>query len=150
MILLYDKEDEINNQKKLISMKDKAEIVIEMNGSELIIKKNRNGLAESKILNIFKTDKKELVRNEYGFMFEYEDGWEIILYYGENDYKDFNCDEDCWDDAIDYWNLFFKNGGNKYHYKFQSFEQMDELNVDFDELENKPIEKFKAYLIKEN
>lgn len=42
----------------------------------------------------------------YAFIFDYNEGWMIILYQNGKQSKYFNSAEDGWDNSIDYMNLF--------------------------------------------
>lgn len=86
------------------------------------------------------------MRERYGFIFEYENEWMIVLYENGNEKKYFNKDEDYWDDALDYVDIFLENGGDLYQYKLPSYSCIE--NLDIFNLKNQPIEGLSEYLHK--
>ena len=88
----------------------------------------------------------------YAFIFNFDHGgWNIICFNEDGDYKKiFNCDEDYFDDALDYVDLFLENGGNCYEYNIPTYEEYRSVVDDdlFYELKDAPIKEFEKYRTK--
>ena len=79
----------------------------------------------------------------YAFIFDYNEGWMIILHQNGKQSKYFNSAEDGWDNSIDYMNLFLENGGNRYYYQGHTYE--DVANIDVFSLSDEPIKQLEKY-----
>lgn len=85
--------------------------------------------------------------NRYVHIFDYrkDDGWMIICYENNRQYKYFNEAEYFWYDALDYVEEFLKNGGNEYYYEFSNYSIISDLDVF--SLKNEIVEELQKYLI---
>lgn len=90
-------------------------------------------------------------QGSYVFIFEYGRDWMVVCYESSENRqcftktKYFNSAEDFWDNALDYVNLFLKNGGNKYWYELPDYDYI--CDIDIFNLDDKPIEELAEYLL---
>lgn len=81
--------------------------------------------------------------NRYAFIFDYTEGWMIVLYENGVEEKYFNSAEDGWDNSLDYTNMFVGESGTKYYYQFSEYDLV--ADIDIFSLENKPIKTLESY-----
>lgn len=107
------------------------------------------GLSIDAILELIRQPTEKInnhqTHDRYVFIFDYTGGWMILCFENENNEKYFNSAEDGWDDALDYADMFLKNGGTKYYYQLPSYDLVKDLDI-FN-LKNQPEEKLKDFLL---
>lgn len=89
------------------------------------------------------------MNSRYAFIFTFGNrGWNIICFNENGSYKKyFTSDEDYFDDALDYVDLFLENGGNRYEYKIPSYEKFTSVVTDdlLFKLKDAHIKEFEKY-----